>query len=128
MHGVAIVTDPLMESTQIAFRRRLLVARSAYFAEVGQTLACQPLLGLDVSIFCRRRSDGGMLSGYRLVSRKCQYLRMSVRKFCSLKYLIFVKTSTLVVVDQFTPMYLFMPTLNFLEDLYFVMKKMFTTS
>ena len=34
----------------------------------------------------------------------------------------------IVVVDQFTPMYLFTPTLNFLKDLYFFMEKMFTTS
>ena len=34
----------------------------------------------------------------------------------------------LVVVDQFTPVYLFTPTLNFLKDSYFSMEKMFTTS
>ena len=42
-------------------RRWLLVARSADFADVGPTLACQPLLGLDVSIFCQRWANGGFL-------------------------------------------------------------------
>ena len=33
-----------------------------------------------------------------------------------------------VVVDQFTPMYLFTPTLNFLENLQFFIEKILTTS
>ena len=40
-------------------RRGLLVARSADFADVGPTLACQPLPGLDVSIFFRRWANVG---------------------------------------------------------------------
>ena len=43
-------------------RRWLLVARSADFADVGPTVACQPLFMLDFSIFCRRWifiQDGG---------------------------------------------------------------------
>ena len=34
----------------------------------------------------------------------------------------------IVVVDQFTPGYQFRPTLHFLEDLYYFIEKMFTTS
>ena len=33
-----------------------------------------------------------------------------------------------MVVDQFTPVYLFTPTLNFLENLQFFIEKMLTTS
>ena len=41
-------------------RHWLLVAWSADFADVGPTLACQPTLWLDVSIFCRRwLANGG---------------------------------------------------------------------
>ena len=40
-------------------RRWLLVARSADFADVGPTVACQPLFMLDFSIFCRRWADVG---------------------------------------------------------------------
>ena len=42
-------------------RHWLLVARSADFANGGPTLACQPLLRLDFSIFCRRWANGGFL-------------------------------------------------------------------
>ena len=40
-------------------RRWLLVARSADFADVGPTVACQPLFMLDFSIFCRLWADVG---------------------------------------------------------------------
>ena len=42
-------------------RRWLLVARSADFADVGPTLACQALLGLDVSIVCQHWANSGFL-------------------------------------------------------------------
>ena len=42
-------------------QRWLLVASSADFATVGPTVACQPLLRLDISIFCRRWANGGFL-------------------------------------------------------------------
>ena len=40
-------------------RHWLLVAWSADFASVGPTLACQPLLRLDIFIFCQRWANIG---------------------------------------------------------------------
>ena len=49
------------DNIPLSYRRWLLVAWSADFADDGPTLACQPLLRLDVCIFCRRWANGRFL-------------------------------------------------------------------
>ena len=48
----------------LPYRRWLLVTRSADFADFGPTLACQPLLGFDLSIFCRRWANVGSTADF----------------------------------------------------------------
>ena len=55
---IAVIKTP-PDSMPPSDRRWLLVARSADFADVGPTAACQPQLWLYVYTFCRRWADVG---------------------------------------------------------------------
>ena len=56
---ILVTARVIPDSIPPSDRRWLLVALSADFADVGPTLACQPTLWLDVSIFCRRWANVG---------------------------------------------------------------------